>query len=214
MWVEEGNIAEETLGSDHFRNGDYGESARYTLANSIMLAVKLHKRAIPWLGRGSHLVPIVKWEAGKLQVRRWRYLLTAFKTKPWPNNQIHFLTMVQIPDDWPVRFVFDYGARTNLKMGLFQSDEFRALQDWPQEIKRALQEWWDAYHVPSQSRQIGAWKVVVPGGSEPGGLMSRSPELILGRKLPDSCVKWTKDIRLLHGRQARRRRAERPGEET
>lgn len=64
-----------------------------------MLAVKLHKKAMPWLGRGSHLVPIVKWEAGKLQVRRWRYVLTASRTAPWPNNQIHFLTLVQIPDD-------------------------------------------------------------------------------------------------------------------
>jgi hypothetical protein len=177
-----------------------------------MLAVKLHKKSMPWLGRGSHLVPIVKWEAGKLQVRRWRYVLTASRTAPWPNNQIHFLTLVQIPDDWPVRFIFDYGARTNLKMGLFQSNEFRALRDWPQEVKQALQEWWSAYYALPIRRQVGAWEVIVPGGSEPGGLMSRSPELVLGRKLPDSCVKWTKDIRLLYGRQAKRRRTEGKGE--
>ncbi len=66
-----------------------------------MLAVKLHKKALPWLGSGSHLVPIVRWGAGKLQVRRWHYLLTASRTTPWPNNQVHFPTMVQISDELP-----------------------------------------------------------------------------------------------------------------
>ncbi|MGA2066629.1 MAG: hypothetical protein ABSG86_16755 [Thermoguttaceae bacterium] len=178
-----------------------------------MLAVKLHKKALPWLGSGSHLVPIVRWDAGKLQLRRWHYLLTASRTTPWPNNRVHHLTLVRIPDDLPVRFVFDYGARTNLKMGIFRSQEFRALRDWPQEVKRALQEWWDAYYARPQRRMIGSWEVVVPGGSEPGGLMSRQPELVLGKKLPDSCIKWTKDIRLLYGRQAKQRRSEKRRED-
>jgi hypothetical protein len=60
---------------------------------------------------------------------------------------------------------------------------------------------------------IGSWEVVVPGGSEPGGLMSRQPELVLGKKLPDSCIKWTKDIRLLYGRQAKQRRSEKRRED-
>jgi hypothetical protein len=42
--------------------------------------------------------------------------------------------------------------------------------------------------------------------------MSRQPELIFGKKLPDTCVKWTKDIRLLYGRQAKLRGAERQPE--
>lgn len=170
-----------------------------------MLAVKLHKKTPPWLGSGSHLVPIIKWEAGKLQVKRWHYLLSATKTKPWPNDQIHFLTMVQIPDDWPVRFVFDYNARSDsLRLGIVDSGEFRALKDWPQSMKRGLQEWWDAYYVQPFRRLMGAWEVVVPGGSQTGGLMSRQPELILGKKLPAACVKWTKDIRLLYGKHSKR----------
>lgn len=174
-----------------------------------MIAIKLHKKAQPWLGTGSHLVPIIKWQAGKLQVRRWHYLLTATKATPWPNNQIHFLTMVQVPDDWPVRFSFDYSARSDsIRLGRFNPNEFRALKDWPPEVKRAMQEWWDAYYVKPVRRQVGFWEVVVPGGSQTGGLMSRQPELILGKKLPASCVKWTKDIRLLYGRQSKRQRAD------
>lgn len=108
---------------------------------SKVLAVKLHKKAHPWLGGGSHLVPIIKWDSGQLQVRRWHYLLTATKTKPWPNNTIHYLTMVQIPDDWPVRFVFDYSARSDsLRLGHFNSEVFLRLKDWPQEMKQAIQE--------------------------------------------------------------------------
>jgi hypothetical protein len=34
-----------------------------------MLAVKLYKKAMPWLGRGSHLVPIVKWEGRAMKAR-------------------------------------------------------------------------------------------------------------------------------------------------
>lgn len=177
-----------------------------------MLAVKLHKTPQPWLGRGSHLVPIVRWDAGKLQVRRWHYLLTASRTTPWPNHRIHYLTMVQIPDDLPVRFLFDYGARTDIKAGIFRSLVFEALRDWPQEVKHALQEWWDAYYAQPRKQMIGNWELVVPGGSEPGGLMSRQPELVLGKKIPNSYIKWTKDIRLLYGRQASQRRAERRSE--
>ena len=186
-----------------------GRSAAESKGLAIVLAVKLHKSAHPWLGRNCHLVPIVEWKAGKLQVQRWRYLLTASKTKSWPNNQIHFLTLVQIPNDWPVRFAFDLSARSdNLRLGHFNPKEFRALKDWPQEVKDVLREWWDAYYVLPLRRTVGAWEVVVPGGPQPGGLISRQPELILGKRLPASCVKWTKDIRLLYGRQAKRRRAE------
>ncbi len=174
-----------------------------------MLAVKLHKKPNPWLGRGSHLVPIVRWEAGKLQIRRWHYLLTATRKTPWPNNAIHFLTLVQIPDDLPVRMMFDYGARSELKLGLVRSEDFRPWGDFPQEWKRALQAWWDAYYAQPQRRQVGFWEVVIPGGGEPGGLWSRQPELILGKKLPAACVKWTKDIRLLYSRPETRRRKER-----
>lgn len=177
-----------------------------------MLAVKLHKKENPWLGSGSHLVPIVRWDAGKLQIKRWHYLLTATKTTPWPNNQIHFLTMVKIPDHWPVRFSFDYSARSDsLRLVHFRPNEVRELKDWPQEVKLALQEWWDAYDVLPVRQQAGEWKIVVPGGFQTGGLMSCQPELILGRKLPDRCVKWTKDIRLLYGCGKRRPEAKRGG---
>lgn len=141
-----------------------------------MLAVKLHKKPTPWLGRGSHLVPIVKWDAGKLQLRRWIKLLGGMQ------KQIRFLTLVQIPDEHPVRIVFAYGASNFIKR-VYWCEDYEPLRDWPVELKQALQEWWDATR------------------GEPGGLMADEPELILGKKLPKSCIKWTKDIRLLYRRK-------------
>lgn len=180
-----------------------------------MLAVKLHKKPHPWLGSGSHLVPIIKWDSGKLQIKRWHYLLTATKKTPWPNNQIHFLTLVQIPDDLLVKFVYDYSARSDtLRLGLVNPDEFRALKDWPDVVKQDIQQWWDAYYLEPSRRLIGSWELITAGGSQTGGLMSRQPEVILGKKLPDSCIKWTKDIRLLYNRKAKKGRAKSADDET
>jgi hypothetical protein len=79
--------------------------------------------------------------------------------------------MLRIPDDWPVRFVFDYSARSDsLRLGIFHADEFRALLDWPQPVKWALEEWWEAYHLQPLRRQVGAW-----GSRCAGGFANRWP---------------------------------------
>ena len=179
-----------------------------------MLAVKLHKKAIPWLGKGSHLLPIITWDAGNLQLRKWRKLLTASRTTPWTNNQINFLTLAQIPDNHPVRFRFASGPSNFVKEWWYDSGDCRPLRDYPDALKRYLAEWWDAYNRKSRTVvdrdgipvRVGGFEFAIQGHFETGGLMADAPELILGKALPRSCVKWTKNLRLLYGRKTPRRR--------
>ena len=93
------------------------------------------------------------------------------------------MTLVKIPPDHPVRLCFTYGASNFIKQVVW-STEYRPLREWPPEYIRAIAEWWDA---------PGGWS-----GDEPGGLMVDEPRLFLGRKLPDTCIRWTKDVRLLY----------------
>jgi hypothetical protein len=184
-----------------------------------MLAVKLHKKSAPWLGKGSHLMPVIKWEAANHQLRKWRRLLTAAKGRitPWPNDQINFVTLMRIPDDHPVRFRFASGPSNSLKLWWYDAGDCRPLRDYPDSLKRYLTVWWNAYNRDSQRMidkdgmplLLGGFELVISGRFETGGLLADAPELILGKALPKGCVKWTKDLRLLYNRKVpRRRRAE------
>ncbi len=142
-----------------------------------MLAVMLHKAKKPPLRKGATLVPVVNWRAGSVQVRR------ILKMDNYLKNRVHYLTLVRIPKDFRVRFLFTYGPSNFIKQVCWFS-EFQALSAWPAEVKQALQEWWDA-----------KWSGPFEG---PGGLMADEPRLELGATLPASCIRWTKDIRLLY----------------
>ncbi len=146
-----------------------------------MLAIKLHEKPRPWLGKESFLVPIVDWKAGRVQIRAWlRY------------TKYRYATLVRIPDRHPVRICFTYGNSNFIKQVVWPM-EAMPLEKWPREYLRALTEWWDA-------RPGGG-----PGSTETGGLMVDEPRLFLERALPDSHVKWTKDLRLLYRRKPARR---------
>jgi hypothetical protein len=149
-----------------------------------MLAVKVHKKPKPWLGRNSSLVPILSWEVGRTQVRNWIRWLSG------PSGKIDFVTLVRIPDEWPVKFYAQYGNSNTLKLVMWE--DLKPLREVPQEFKRALMEWWDAW---------SGWS----GQIEPGGLMSDEPQIVLGKGLPNSCIRWTKDIRLLYRKKPKRR---------
>ena len=144
-----------------------------------MLAVKLHRNPRPRLVTESCLVPIVDWKSGQVQIRTWL---------KWSRRD-RYMTLVRIPSDHPVRICFTIGNSSFIKQVVWPA-EFRPLREWPPEYLQAIAEWWDA-----------------PGrmGEEPGGLMVDEPRLFLGRKLPDGCVRWTKDLRLLYRGKAPRR---------
>jgi hypothetical protein len=141
-----------------------------------LLAVKLHRNPKVSLGKEASLVPIIDWRSGRVQIAarlRW-------------TKQDRYLTLVRIPDDHPVRICFTYGNSNFLKQVVWPS-EFRPLREWPREYVRAIAEWWDARSWPN-------------GDVEPGGVMVDEPRVFLGGKLPDSCIRWTKDVRLLYRR--------------
>ena len=156
-----------------------------------MLAVKLHRSAKPPLGKGTWLIPITDWRAGKVQVRKDLLYL---------GKQYQYITLVNIPDEWPVKFLIRYGDSNFIK-AVHCFLDFRPLKEWPPEIKQAIREWWNARKSP--------WSDT---GVEPGGLMCDEPLVELGRRLPHSCIKWTKDLRLLyHGDERRKRRQKEKG---
>lgn len=166
------------------RRGERDERLCVGDERGSVLAVKLHSKPKPWLGRNSSLVPILSWEVGRTQVRNWVRWLSG------PCGRINFVTLVRIPGDWPVKFFAQYGNSNILKLVLWQ--DLKPLREVPQEFKRALMEWWNAWSGWSDQ-------------PEPGGLMSDEPQIVLGRGLPESCIKWTKDIRLLYGKKSKRR---------
>ena len=155
-----------------------------------MLAARLPRTPNPRLAKGTSLVPIVDWQAGRVQIRRWLR---------W-SKRARYLTLVRIPEDHSVRLCFSYG-KSNFIKEVCWPREYQPLAEWPAEYVRAVAEWWDAWRWPRD------------GPFESGGLMADEPELFLGRKLPDRCILWTKDIRLLYRRPTLRRRQRPSGDD-
>ena len=152
-----------------------------------MLAIKLHRGPRPGLARGDWLIPIADWKSGRVQVRmELRH-----------TRRYRFITLVDIPNDWPVSFLVRYGDSNFIK-GVYCFFEDKPLREYDREIKRAIREWWDA--------RKSVW---TDSGVEPGGLMCDEPAIKLGRKLPDKHIKWTKDVRLLYHGDEKRKKKER-----
>ena len=87
-------------------------------------------------------------------------------------KKINYITLVKIPDDHPVFIGSDW-----MDKALFGL-KFLPLKEIPDVYKdRVLG---DGDFFSDQSAMV--------------------PELILGKRLPKSCIKWTKDIRLLYGK--------------
>jgi hypothetical protein len=149
-----------------------------------MLAVKLHKNKKPWLGKSSFLIPVASWSTGKIHVKNWIKLLQDkpefYGKKLIQNNKINYITLVKIPEDHPVEIFHSPSSKfcVNLKNPNF-----------PQ--LKSQGEWSENGELLNDNRQ--RLKMFLDDG--PADIW---PELILGKKLHDSCVKWTKDIRLLY----------------
>lgn len=133
---------------------------------------------------------------------------------------IRYITLVKIPDSHEVALFFDWAEK-------FIQYEFMPLKDIPQEKKQRLKEWEDSrvfpvgndeiiykwieekypdYYELDVMKQLGIylsysafakekghskWEIE-PGGPYP------CPEIVLGESLSLSCIKWTKDVRLLY----------------
>lgn len=94
-----------------------------------MLAVLFHRGRKAQLRKDACLVPIVDWPSGKVQIRAWlKYA-----------KRDHYLTLVRIPKEHPVRICFTYGDSNFIKAVSWPS-EFKPLREWPAEYIRAIAE--------------------------------------------------------------------------
>ena len=149
-----------------------------------MLAARLHRTPNPWLRRGAYLVPITLWDgegvSAAQSVRWWRKALEnplRRRRRGRPNRTIRYITLVRIPDDFPV-WVADHWQLGQEMRDDGEPFEFRplreAMADFP--LGEINEHWFCA------------------------------AELILGRSLPKSAILWTKDVRLLYRRRKKRTR--------
>lgn len=155
-----------------------------------MLAVKLHRKKRPWLGRGSHLVPVLRWDYARIRIKNW---IRTLESSRWVDNHtIRYVTLVRIPDDHPVGLQCDWIEKA---FGFFSGESvqrdsqgrwmFPTLREVPQEYKEELLRWSDP-----------EWTKYISG--RVGGPFWTHPEVILGAPLPASRILWTKSRLLLY----------------
>lgn len=147
-----------------------------------MLAVKLHRKERPWLGTGSHLVPIFNWDVGYVHVKKWIKLLNN-QNRGRPNHYIRYMTQVRIPDNLGVGLFRDW----------FHSYAPKAFKRWEnidQEKKQEIAEYWD--------NPPGTFDFDHHRFSKDGGPDYPFPEIVLGEPLPEDRILWTKDLFLLY----------------
>ena len=160
-----------------------------------MLALKLHKTKRPNIGAKTFWIPIIDWRTARIHLSNW------YKTLDHPKGKgINYITMAKIPKDHPVVLHVDwavkYGTRINelpfVPMAQIETEIIDALKPLQDRLGEGL------YHV-------GQGYIVFGEDLDPGRPVSEFPELILGAELPRSCVKWTKDVRLLFRGDKRQR---------
>lgn len=147
-----------------------------------MLAIKLHRTKKPWLGKGAYLLPIGNWAVGRTHIFRWRHMMDHYASR-WPCHNPRYISLVKIPDNHPVSFHRDWG------WGEPNYPKQCPLKKVPIEDRKALNklQFYEEYC-----------------GDEKKRLRMELPDMVLGAPLPDKCVKWTKDIRLLYGKDKKR----------
>lgn len=119
-----------------------------------------------------------------------------------------YITLVRIPKNHLVRFHVDWSAgrewnderkcMVSRELPFVPIDEIeRELLNQLKPMQKELKED-DVYYVGQGYGILGPW----PAGKPSAEL----PELILGADLPRSCLKWTKDLRLLFRGDKRKKR--------
>ena len=176
-----------------------------------MIAVKLHKKPKPFLGKHSFLIPITNWKTGQIQIKHWLRLLEKTTNQKGQsirisNTKINYITLVKIPPEHPVSIYKSFHHR-----GKWPPD-FVKLKDHDEYEINLLLEWNDSHKeerdlYPKITRKEildnKKFELTIPSldvwiDDEGQGPAHFWPELVIGEKLPDSAIKWTKDIRLLY----------------
>ena len=163
-----------------------------------MLALKLHKTKRPNLGATTYWIPIIDWKTAKVHIRNW------YATLQHPNRGgkgVNFITMVSIPRDHPVCLKVDWSVPVGVPITELPFVPFRDIEPQLIDTLRPLERKLDdrVYH-------IGQGLMILGDGTQVGAPLASHPELIVGAPLPKSCVKWTKDIRLLFRGDTRKKK--------
>ena len=164
-----------------------------------MLAIKLHRKTHPNLGKGTYWIPIIDWDSAQAHVKNWYWILT----QPGSDRKgIYYITLASIPNNHPVFLKVDFGVGFGTKP---RDYPFQPLN----EIERNI---FDALKPLQKPPEKGIHHVaqgflkITDGTESLGQSLCNFPELILGARLPKSCVKWTKDIRLLFRGDTRKKK--------
>ena len=153
-----------------------------------MLAAKLHKNTRPWLGTGSHLVPIAEWRVANLHIKRWISTLNRYNSSR-PNSTINWISLVRVPDSTRVVLsprwsdtVFGEISPAPLREQWMTRE--RVLKFWERHAAESAP-------TPEYIRRI--WSNNWGDGSHD----VCEPELVLLEPLGAASVLWTKDVRKL-----------------
>ena len=136
-----------------------------------MQALTLHRDKRPTLARGTVFLPLSSWKITTPLLR----VLRAVERRD-PSGKRNYFTLVKLPEDQLVALI------KGIPKYSLQELEFHRLNDLPEEDADVLREWLSQeLDVPDLSATSIDFVV----------------RLVLGESLPRSCLKWTKDIRLL-----------------
>lgn len=135
-----------------------------------MLALVVHPDKKPVLAKGSMVVPLARWEDSKIPLRILRE-----EAKNAGRAPDHFVTLVKLPDTQTVAIVIGNPRVESKQL------QFAQLRNISAEDRELIEKSFANFRNPPQAELGPTWLA----------------RLVLGEKLAEGCVKWTKDFRLL-----------------
>ena len=164
-----------------------------------MLGVRLHIGPNPRLTKGTYWVPIVSWDSARFHVKNWLKLFDQ-ESRKGARRPARYITLASIPDSFPVYIASDWCIRRMRNVQFVPLSEIEvAVLDDLKPAKKFIKDFWTSDGM-----------IAFDLNAHPGQPKVDYPEMILGEDLPKSCVKWTKDIRLLYQGDKRREKGQQP----
>ncbi|WP_346294181.1 hypothetical protein [Sphaerothrix gracilis] len=147
-----------------------------------MLAIHIHAKRNFSCKTGTRVLPVVTWETAQPQIRIWRKAIRKGHLGA-KRKMGDFITLLKIPDKHPVLLVVGVQDKKQLL-------EYYPLSKMPVEDREILEYWFNdsSYEGPALVADS----------------LGFVPELVVGAPLSKSEVKWTKDMRLLYGKEKRK----------
>ena len=104
-----------------------------------MIAIRLHVKKNPHLNKGCFLIPVFNWDKDSTVVNDWVKTLNRYN-RGRPNHNINYITLVSIPDDFPVFVAYDWIVKNFYPK---HKIPVMSLKEWVQDTKEiASKERW------------------------------------------------------------------------